>query len=132
MSIRSKIHNYGDENESSWPPKFGTGGSGRMQWCPVQQKVVPSSEVMVEVDERTLAKIAHGYIQDEMPPTKHPIDGKHYTSAAKFRAVTRAHGFEEVGTAYENGYQPEKELEREFNRYIEGLNNEWRDRFFGK
>lgn len=26
--IVTKIFNYGDENESSWPPKYGTGGSG--------------------------------------------------------------------------------------------------------
>lgn len=36
-------------------------------------------------------------ISDEMAPTRHMADGKHYTSKAKFRKVTRAHGCVEVG-----------------------------------
>jgi hypothetical protein len=35
-------------------------------------------------------------ISDEMPPTEH-VDGRHYTSKAAFRAITRAHGLTEVG-----------------------------------
>lgn len=36
-------------------------------------------------------------ITDEMAPTKHMADGKEYTSKAKFRQATRAHGCVEVG-----------------------------------
>lgn len=36
-------------------------------------------------------------ISDEMPPTEQ-VDGKFYTSKAKFRAVGRANGLTEVGT----------------------------------
>jgi hypothetical protein len=36
-------------------------------------------------------------IADEMPATQHMADGKFYTSKRKFRAVTRAQGFIEVG-----------------------------------
>jgi hypothetical protein len=35
-------------------------------------------------------------ICDEMPPTEQ-VDGRFYTSKAKFRAVGRAHGLTEVG-----------------------------------
>lgn len=47
------------------------------------------------------AHIDHGeaayVISDEMPPTRHMCDGHHYTSKAKFRAATKAHGCIEVG-----------------------------------
>ena len=36
------------------------------------------------------------FILDTMDPTEH-IDGRHYTSKAEFRAVTKAHGMVEVG-----------------------------------
>jgi len=36
-------------------------------------------------------------IEDTMPPTEQ-VDGRYYTSKAKFRAVGRAHGLTEVGT----------------------------------
>ncbi len=39
----------------------------------------------------------HSVINDEIPATWHPADGKFYTSKAKFRAATRAAGCVEVG-----------------------------------
>jgi hypothetical protein len=63
------------------------------------------------------ANIKHGFINDEMAAVKHPIDGKYYTSKAKFRYVTKAHGYEEVGTAYENGYEPGESEEKRSSRF---------------
>ena len=100
----------------------------RFQWCPIQQKVVPTEEVMVIVPTSS----SPTFINDEMPPTKHPIDGQLYTSKAKFRAITRAHGFDEVGNEYEKGYEPERQLEKDFDRYIGGMKDEFRRRFFDK
>ena len=37
------------------------------------------------------------YNSDEMPPTRHMINGKYYTSKKKFRDETRARGCIEVG-----------------------------------
>ncbi len=80
------------------------------QYCKVQKKVVPIEEVMVEVPKKAISF----YKQDEMPPTKHPCDGKYYTSKARFRETTRAFGCEEVGDAYDKGYDPSRILaERE-------------------
>lgn len=82
-------------------------------WSESAQKVLPIEEARAldsHKKELGLANIKHGYVPDEMPPTKHPIDGRYYTSKAKFRAVTKAHGREEVGTAYENGYDPSVHL----------------------
>lgn len=42
---------------------------------------------------------------DTMEPTEH-IDGKHYTSKAKFREVTKAHGYVEVGNDAARFKQP--------------------------
>lgn len=71
---------------------------GYFQYCKIQKKVVPIDEVMVEIP----ANVAHGYIPDEMEATKHPLNGKYYTSKAKFRAETIARGHTEVGEEWEN------------------------------
>lgn len=100
----------------------------RYQFCKVRQKVVPAHEVLHEVHESQLANIKHGYISDDMKPTRHPVDGKYYTSKSTFRAITKAHGFEEVGTAYDNGYAPEKDLDREWKGFMQGIKDEYKER----
>lgn len=80
---------------------------------------------MVEVKDSDL----HHFILDDMPPTKHPVDGKYYTSKAKFRATTRAHGYVEIGDAYDRGYSPEKEYERDFKESMKRLKEEIRTRY---
>lgn len=52
----------------------------------------------VERVKPTLRPTRPYVITDEMPPTSHPCNGKFYTSKAKFRNETRAHGCVEVGT----------------------------------
>jgi hypothetical protein len=87
------------------------------QYCNIQKKVVPIEEVQVEVP----ATVAHKLINDEMPATLHPIDQKYYTSKSRFRAVTKAHGYEEVGTAYDNGYDPAEERVREEKALVKSI-----------
>jgi len=101
----------------------------RYKYSKVLKKVVPIEEAWA-ADERGLANIKHGIINSEMPPTKHPITGEYFTCKSKFRAVTRAHGCEEVGTAYENGYDPQKDAQREWKEHIKGINREWKERMF--
>lgn len=85
---------------------------GFFKICPVTRKLVPLHEVAEEpTPEKLHVK------NDEMPATKHPIDGKVYTSKAKFRSVTKAHGGEEIGTEYEHivkddNYDPYAEKNR--------------------
>lgn len=94
------------------------------QYCEVQKKVVPRDEVMV----RLPANVAHNFLNDDMPPTRHPITGDYYTSKARFRDVTRAHGCDEVGNEYEKGYDPEAEFSREQDRRIgEIIHERFRD-----
>ena len=98
------------------------------QWCPVQCKVVPVDEVQVRVP----ADIAHGYIRDEMPPTKNPLNPREiYTSKSKLRAAYKAAGVIEIGDAYDRGYSPEKrDAERE-RVLVNRITQQIRDRFNG-
>lgn len=74
------------------------------QWCPIQNKVVPIEKVKRE------AKAIDLFIQDEMAPTRNPLNPKEvYTSKSKLRAAYRAAGAVEVGDSYDRGYTPEKE-----------------------
>jgi hypothetical protein len=75
-------------------------------YCKVKQKVVPIEEVQREYQ----SKAVDLFIQDEMPPTRNPLNPKEiYTSKSKLRAAYKAAGAIEVGDAYDRGYSPEKE-----------------------
>ena len=80
----------------SWPSRFGTLGD----------KVFGTDDPFNDAD---YSHNNRNIITDEMAPTRSPISGKMYTSKAALRAEYKAHGAIEVGTAYDNGYSPEKE-----------------------
>ena len=56
-------------------------------------------------------KVTVHYIPDEMAPTRHMIDGKHYTSKKKFRNETKARGCVEVGNETATLLKPRKPIE---------------------
>ena len=56
-------------------------------------------------------KVSVHYIPDEMPATRHMINGKYYTSKHKFRGETRAHGCVEVGNETATLLKPRKPIE---------------------
>lgn len=62
--------------------------------------------------ERTTAVIT-----DEMEPTKHMGDCRYYTSKAKFRATTRAMGFEEVGNDWDK--DPPRVIDPDYDRKLQ-------------
>ena len=99
---------------------------GLFRFCPIQKRVVPADEVMVEVP----ANVAHGIIPDEMPPTRSPLDGKFYTSKARLRETYRAAGVVEVGNEYENGFDPGKG-ERESRAALRSVMAQIRERMNG-
>lgn len=97
------------------------------QYCKIQKKVVPVEEVMHDATASTQ------FIIDEMPPTKHPITGEVFTSKTKFRAVTKAHGYEEVGTAYDHGFEPgERERADKHKANVRRIKEELRERLYGR
>ena len=76
------------------------------QYCPIADKVVP----IEQVQKRVQSNARDLFIQDEMEPTRNPLNPKEiYTSKSKLRAAYRAAGAVEVGDAYDRGYSPEKE-----------------------
>lgn len=93
---------------------------------PATGEIVHVSEIKRIVN----AEAAHGFINDEMPPTLHPKDGKYYTSKAKFRAATAAHGCVEVGDAYDRGYDPAKEAAKERQALIDKQWDEFSSRVY--
>lgn len=136
MTIKTKIFERGNENESDSISDYGQGEKGVFRYCKKTKTVLPIAEARAldaELEQnQKRACIAHNFIQDEMPATKHPIDGKYYTSQSKFREVTKAHGCEEVGTAYENGYDPSRAADQEFRNHIREVNREWKERLAEK
>lgn len=87
-------------------------------WCPKKKKVVPIDEI-----ERDTTQMARNYYTtDEMPPTRNPLNSKEiYTSKSALRKAYKAAGAVEIGDAYERGYNPEKEQQREQKKAIDKL-----------
>ncbi len=134
MTIKTKTFERGNENESDCITDYGNGDKGRFKFCKATQTVLPISEARAldaELEHNNKsANVSHGIISNDIiEPTKHPIDGKYYTSQSKFREVTKAHGYDEVGTAYENGYDPEAIAEKEYDNHVKEINREWKQRW---
>lgn len=99
-------------------------------WCELQKKWVPAEDAM-QIDRSPLANVRHGYIPDEMPPTKHPVTGEYFTSKAKFRKTTRALGMVEVGDAYDRGYDPSKRMKDDLREHTKKFKAELIQRYKG-
>ncbi len=97
----------------------------RFQWCPVQEKVVP----VEQVERKKSANARDLFIQDEMPPTRNPLNPKEiYTSKSKLRAAYRAAGAVEVGDAYDRGYTPTSESGQSQREYVSKFMAQVKDR----
>lgn len=96
------------------------------QYCHVQKKVVPVEEV-----QRSRGTWARDlFIQDEMEPTRNPLNPKEvYTSKAKLREAYKAAGVIEVGDSYERGYNPEKRSEQSASDLARSIKNKIIDRY---
>jgi len=100
--------------ESSWPSKFGTLGDA------LGMNDLPN-------------KSTRNIINDEMPPTKHPITGEYFTSKAKFRAVNKRLGYEEVGNSYQNGVDPYETEYRDRERATDAkIKQNLIDKYYGR
>jgi len=98
------------------------------QYCHDQKKVVPIDQVQ----KRVQSNARDYFIQDEMPPTRNPLNPKEiYTSKSKLRATYRAAGVVEVGDAYERGYSPEKNAESREKKVVANFMQNLRERLNG-
>lgn len=96
------------------------------QYCHVQQKVVP----IEEVQRRAQSNARDLFIQDEMEPTRNPLNPKEiYTSKSKLRAAYKAAGAVEVGDAYEKGYQTDRESGASERQLVSKLKEAMIDRY---
>lgn len=96
------------------------------QYCPVAQKVVP----IAEVQRRVQSNARDLFIQDEMEPTRNPLNPKQiYTSKSKLRAAYKAAGAIEVGDAYDRGYIPDRESGASEQRLISNIKERLIDRY---
>lgn len=100
----------------SWPSRFGTLG----------EKVFGKDDPFNDGD---LTYCNRNIITDEMEATRSPISGKMYTSKTALRAEYKAHGAVEIGTAYENGYEPEKEMKRREDNLVARLKEQIVERY---
>ena len=98
------------------------------QYCHDQKKVVPIDQVQ----KRVQSNARDYFIQDEMSPTRNPLNPKEiYTSKSKLRATYRAAGVVEVGDAYERGYSPEKNAESREKKVVANFMQNLRERLNG-
>ena len=96
------------------------------QFCHVQNKVVP----IEEVQRRVQSNARDLFIQDEMQPTRNPLNPKEiYTSKSKLRAAYRAAGAIEVGDAYDRGYKPDRESGATERRLIQNIKAKMIERY---
>lgn len=96
------------------------------QYCPIAEKVVP----VAEVQRRVQSNARDLFIQDEMEPTRNPLNPKHiYTSKSKLREAYRAAGAIEVGDAYDKGYIPDRESGASERKLISNMKERLIDRY---
>jgi hypothetical protein len=96
------------------------------QYCSVADKVVP----IAEVQRRAQSNARDLFIQDEMEPTRNPLNPKEvYTSKSKLRAAYRAAGAIEVGDAYDKGYIPDRESGASERRLVSNMKERLIDRY---
>ena len=96
------------------------------QYCPVAEKVVP----IAEVQRRAQSNARDLFIQDEMEPTRNPLNPKEiYTSKSKLRAAYKAAGAVEVGDAYDKGYISDRESGASEHRLVSNMKERLIDRY---
>lgn len=109
-----------EKEDETWPSRFGTLG----------EKVFGKDDPFNDPKYK-LAK--NFQITDEMEPTKSPINSKlYFTSKSKLRQHYRERGFEEVGTAYENGHNPEKYHQDKSQEVTKKIKEQMRERLYGR
>lgn len=96
------------------------------QYCHEQKKVVP----IEKVQRRVQSNARDLFIQDEMEPTRNPLNPKEvYTSKSKLRAAYKAAGAIEVGDAYDRGYIPDHESGASERKLISKLKAQMIERY---
>jgi hypothetical protein len=88
MTIKSKIHTYGNEHESEWPPAFGSRQSGPMYYCKERKCMVEG----YPPNPNNCFGIAPMVLFDEMPTTYHEAAGREVSSRKEWERLDRETG----------------------------------------
>lgn len=83
----TRVFNYGDEKESSWPPRFGKGGSGLYHRTEDGSFKEGPPPIRVKIFGK-----APFVIQDTIEAFRHPMTGKVIESRAELLATDKACG----------------------------------------
>lgn len=112
--IKSRVFQYGDEKESSWPPRFGTGEHG-----------------IFHIDKET-GKLKKGYAPreeklgeaplvffDDIKPTRHPYTGNVITTKKAWDQENAASGCIECKEPIEPKKTDMKKLKADYDQALE-------------
>ena len=107
--IRSRVFNYGNEKESEWPPRFGTGGSGRFH---IDQSTgdLEEGNPPPKIEKFGIAPIA---IMDSMDRQFHEGVGREIESRKEWNMADKESGCVTFGSREEVKRNCEKGIQRE-------------------
>lgn len=87
--IVTKIFNYGNEDESKWPPKYGTGGGSGVFYYDKETRTMKEG---YPPNQNKKYGEAPYIILDEMEPYRHPATGQVLTSKKALAETDKACG----------------------------------------
>lgn len=106
--IQTRTFQYGNEKESEWPPKYGTGESGSFYWDPETRKFIKGHPPL-KIKQYGQAPYI---ITDEMQPYYHPKAQMVVDSKSRLRQIDEA-----LGTITTDRYQsPDPSWQKEQER----------------
>lgn len=93
--IQTKTFNYGNEKESSWPPKYPKKATKRGTFH-IDKKTGELTEGPPPIPSYIQIFGKAPAIQvDSMPLTSHPANGQPVESKSQFKRIMKAHGYED-------------------------------------
>lgn len=109
--IVSKIHKYGNKNESTWPPEFG---DGKGYSCYIDPE---TKEIKEGYPPRKLESDAPMVIFDSMPKTYHEGVGREIESRKEWELANKQSGQLTFSSKEEPSRHVKKGVEREKKEY---------------
>lgn len=118
-AIKSKIHKYGNENESTWPPMFGTNnGRGGVFYI---DKETGETKEGYPPDPNPKYGQAPIAIMDSMPKTYHEAACREVESRKEWNRLDKEHGCITFGSQEEAQRPLKQRIKEEKTDYKKGL-----------
>jgi len=104
MSIKSKVHTYGNEHESDWPPRFPENPKGMVGYIDKDTKEFVEGYPRENLSWRP----NDGIICDSMPKTYHEAAGRFVESRQEWERLDKEHNTLTFGSVAEPRRHVEK------------------------